>query len=157
MFDVYRSLLKHADAVSGPMMNKLLDSISSGLQTELDATIRDVERGDQHGYMSHKLPLEMFGFLLLWFVSVAEKVKQPEDEDGLSVPAPKGRRGRGGKAGGKAASSRSVSKKNDGWTWVDQIPATLGLISKVLRLQTQRIWTTTAEREAFITYASSLS
>ncbi|KAG6900284.1 hypothetical protein C0993_000472 [Termitomyces sp. T159_Od127] len=151
VFDVYRSLLKHADAVSGSMMNKLLDSISSGLQTELDATMRDVERGDQHGYMSHKLPLEMFGFLLLWFVSAAEKVKQPEDEDVQSVPAPKGRRGRGGKAGAKAASSRSVNKKHDGWTWVDQIPATLGLISKVLRLQTQRIWTTTAEREAFIT------
>ncbi|KAG6897024.1 hypothetical protein C0992_004552 [Termitomyces sp. T32_za158] len=151
VFDVYRSLLKHADAVSGPMMNKLLDSISSGLQTELDATIRDVERGDQQGYMSHKLALEMFGFLLLWFVSAAEKVKQPEDEDRQSMPAPKGRRGRGGKAGGKAASSRSASKRNEGWTWVDQIPATLGLISKVLRLQTQRIWTTTAEREAFIT------
>ncbi|KAH0581355.1 hypothetical protein H2248_012446 [Termitomyces sp. 'cryptogamus'] len=147
VFDVYRSLLKHADAVSGPIMNKLLDSISSGLQAELDATMRDVERGDQHGYMSHKLPLEMFGFLLLWFVSAAEKVKQPEDEDGQSVPIPKGRRGRGAKAG----SSRSANKKKEAWTWVDQIPATLGLISKVLRLQTQRIWATTAEREAFIT------
>ncbi|KAG6901621.1 hypothetical protein C0995_009894 [Termitomyces sp. Mi166 len=151
VFDVYRSLLKHANAVSGPMMNKLLDSISSGLQAELDATMRDVERGDQQGYMSHKVPLEMFGFLLLWFVSAAEKVKQPEDEDGQSVQAPKGRRGRGGKAGGKATSSRSVNKKSEVWTWEDQIPGTLALISKVLRLQTQRIWTTTAEREAFIT------
>ncbi|GLB42214.1 putative regulatory subunit of the condensin complex, a complex required for conversion of interphase chromatin into mitotic-like condense chromosomes [Lyophyllum shimeji] len=88
VFDVYRSLLKHSNALPGSLMSKLLDSISSGLQAELEATTRDVEQGDQQGYMSHKLPLELFGFLLH---------------------------------------------------------------CKVLRLQTQRIWTTTAEREAFIT------
>ncbi|KAG6909474.1 hypothetical protein DXG01_017196 [Tephrocybe rancida] len=150
VFDVYRSLLKHSDAVSGPIMSKLLDSISSGLQAELDATIRDVDRGDQQGYMSHKAPLEHFGFLFLWFVSAVEKVKQPDDEDAQAAPA-KGRKGRGGKAGGKASSRGSANKKSEKWTWMDQIPATLALISKVLRLQTQRIWTTTAEREAFLT------
>jgi condensin complex subunit 1 len=30
-FNIYRSLLKHADVVPGPVMSKLLDSISSGL------------------------------------------------------------------------------------------------------------------------------
>ncbi|KAG6829705.1 hypothetical protein H0H92_003740 [Tricholoma furcatifolium] len=151
VFDVYRSLLKHSGVVSGLIMSKLLDSLSSGLQAELDATMRDIDQGNQQGYMSHKLPLELFGFLLLWFVSAAEKFKQPDDEDMPIAAVQKGRKGRGGKAGGKASSRGGGSKKNEAWTWIDQIPATLVLINKLLRLQTQRIWTTTAEREAFIT------
>lgn len=139
-------------------MIKLLDSVLSGLQAELEATTRDVEQGDQQGYMSHKLPMELYGFLLHWFVSAAERVKQ-SDDDAPSVPAPKARKGRGGKAGGKASgktTSRTTSNKkhDETWSWTDQIPPMLALIGKVLRLQTQRIWTTTAEREAFITYAT---
>ncbi|KAF9457593.1 non-SMC mitotic condensation complex subunit 1-domain-containing protein [Collybia nuda] len=150
VFDVYRSLLKHSKHVPGTIMSKLLDSISSGLQIELDATMREVEQGDQQGYMEHKLPLEMYAFLLHWFVIAAEKVKASDDDEG-AAPAPKARRGRGGKAGGRVNTRTTTNKKNESWTWDVQIPPTLALISKVLRLQTQRIWTTTAEREAFIT------
>ncbi|EDR03670.1 chromosome condensation complex protein [Laccaria bicolor S238N-H82] len=133
-------------------MSKLLDSISSGLLAELEATMRDVELGDQQSYMAHKTPLELYAFLLQWFVTAAEKVKATEDGDAPPpAAATKGRRGRGGKAGaGRGAGRGAASKKNEAWTWQDQIPATLGLIVKVLRLQTQRIWTTTAEREDFI-------
>ena len=151
IFDVYRYLLKHSATVPGTIMSKLLDSISSGLQAELEATMRDVEQGDQQGYMSHKTPLEMYAFLLQWFVTAAEKVKASDGDEAPAAPAGKGRRGRGGKSGGQGASRKVSQKKGETWTWVDQIPPTLALISKVLRLQTQRIWTTTAEREAFVT------
>lgn len=151
VFDVYRSLLKHSKHVPGTIMSKLLDSISSGLQAELDATTRDVEQGDQQGYMEHKLPLEMYGFLLQWFVTAAEKVKASDDDEGAAAAsAPKARRGRGGKAGGRTNTRTTSNKKSESWTWDVQIPPTLALISKGLRLPTQRIWTTTAEREAFI-------
>lgn len=151
VFDVYRSMLKHADGIPGAIMSKLLDSISSGLQAELDSTLRDVETGDQATYLSHKTPLEMFAFLLSWFVTAAEKVKTSED-DNMPPAAPKSKRGRGGKAGtSRAAVSRTAGKKAEAWTWEDQIPPTLALISKILtRLQTQRIWTTTAERDTFV-------
>ncbi|KAJ7052444.1 non-SMC mitotic condensation complex subunit 1-domain-containing protein [Mycena amicta] len=145
VFDVYRSLLKYSDAVPGPVMSKLLDSLTSGLQGELDATTRD-EHEPPQVYTAHKLPIEMYAFLLQWFVSAAEKVKQP-DPDAPATPAPKARKPRGGKSSTK---SRTTSKKTAEWTWVDQIPAMLNLISKVLRLSSQRIWTTTAERDAFI-------
>lgn len=151
VFDVYRYLLKHSASVQGAIMSKLLDSISSGLQAELDATMRDIEQGDQQGYMSHKTPLEMYAFLLQWFVTAAEKVKASDDDEALPAPAAKGRRGRGVKAGGRAPSRTVSQKKSETWTWVDQISPTLALISRVLRLQTQRIWTTTAERDAFVT------
>jgi len=50
-------------------------------------------------------------------------------------------------AGGRA----SAPKKNESWTWVDQIAPTLALISRVLRLKTHKIWSTTIERDTFIT------
>jgi len=150
VFDAYRSLLKHSNMVPGPIMSKLLDSISSGLQAELEATQRDIDTGDQQTYMSHKRPLEMYAFLLNWFVTAVEKVKVPEEGDG--APAPKSRKGKGGKATTSKASGRAGAKKADTtWTWREQIIPTLVLISKLLhRLQTQRIWTTTAERNTFV-------
>ncbi|KIL63463.1 hypothetical protein M378DRAFT_107274 [Amanita muscaria Koide BX008] len=148
-FDVYRSLLKHANSIPSTVMNKILDSISSGLLSELEATTRDIDSGNQQ---SHKLPLELYAFLLQWFVSSAEKMKPSEDEDAPAAAAgTKSKRGRGGKAGtGRAAGRAAASRRRETFTWMDNIPATLSLVSKVLRLQTQRIWTTTAERDTFI-------
>ncbi|PCH34948.1 hypothetical protein WOLCODRAFT_155593 [Wolfiporia cocos MD-104 SS10] len=147
VFDSYRSLLKHSEALPGLLMNKLLDSISSGFQAQVDATMRDIDQEDQQTVMAHKTPLEMYAFLLNWFVGAAEKVKSSGEDEVPVAPAPKPRRGRGGKAG----ASRAASKKHtEAWTWVDQIPHTLALIAKVLRLKTQRIWMTTAERDTFI-------
>ncbi|KAJ7219999.1 non-SMC mitotic condensation complex subunit 1-domain-containing protein [Mycena pura] len=149
VFDVYRSLLKSSDAVPGPTMSKLLDSLSSGLQAELDATMRDLDQEAPQVYLAHKTPLEMYAFLLQWFVSAAEKVKQ-NDTDAPGTPAPKAKKARGGKTATTGRSARNASSKKAEWSWVDQIPATLNLISKVLRLSTQRIWTTTAEKDTFI-------
>lgn len=148
VFDAYRSLLKHAESLPGPLMNKMLDSITSGFQAQVEATHRDLETEDQQTIAAHKKALEMYGFLLNWFVGAAEKVKASgEDEGAAAAPAPKARRGRGG----KAAAARPAARKNaEEWTWIDQIPSTLALISKVLRLKSQRIWQTTGERDTFI-------
>ena len=45
VFDAYRSLLKHAESLPGPLMNKMLDSITSGFQAQVEATHRDRDRG----------------------------------------------------------------------------------------------------------------
>ena len=129
-------------------MNKLLDSVSSGLLSEYESAVRDLDSGDQELFIPHRAPLEMYAFLLQWFVMAAEKVKSKSDDDEAIAPAPKSRRGRGG----KAASSRSAPKRDVQWTWAQHIPATLALISKILRLKTHRIWTTTPDRDAFIKY-----
>lgn len=143
VFDTYRSLLKYAEYLQGTIMNKMLDSISSAFQAQVEATLRDVDNEEPQVFMAHKTPLEMYAFLLHWFVSAAEKVKS-SGEDEAAAPPPKARRGKGA----KAAMSRAAPAR--GWTWEDQIPNTLAVISKVLRLKTQRIWTTTAERDTFI-------
>ncbi|KAJ3479305.1 hypothetical protein NLI96_g9147 [Meripilus lineatus] len=147
IFDAYRSLLKYSESLQGTTMSKLLDSITSAFQSHIDQTLSDVEQEDQQVFMSHKVPLEMYAFLLHWFVLAAEKVKASGDEDVPVAPPSRSKKGRGGKAG----TSRSVSaKKQEGWTWINQIPNTLAVISKALRIKTQRIWTTTPERDAFI-------
>ncbi|KJA17627.1 hypothetical protein HYPSUDRAFT_146327 [Hypholoma sublateritium FD-334 SS-4] len=151
IFDVYRSILKHAGTVPGPIMSKLLDSVSSGLQAELEATLRDIDTGNQQAYMEHKTPLEMYAFLLSWFVTAAESVKTPEEGD--APPPAKGRgRGRGGRAAAAKAGGRAGAKKGEAtWTWQDQMAPTLLLIGKVLqKLQSQRIWTASAEKDTFI-------
>lgn len=133
-------------------MNKVLDSITSGLQGEIESTMRDIESGDQAAYASHRIPLELFAFLLQWFVTAAEKVKS-KDDNGPPAPAPKARRGRGGKAGAGRGARAAAARMDENWSWETQIPPTLLLISKVLvRLANhwQRIWTTTTEREAFV-------
>lgn len=152
VFDVFRSVLKYSASVPGTIMNKVLDSITSGLQGEIEATMRDIESGDQAAYSSHRLPLELFAFLLQWFVTAAEKVKG-KDDDGPPPPTTKGRRGRGGKAGGAKAARAAAARMEENWSWEQQIPPTLTVISKVLvrlGMHWQRVWTTTTEREAFV-------
>ncbi|KAI6126776.1 non-SMC mitotic condensation complex subunit 1-domain-containing protein [Pisolithus sp. B1] len=145
IFDILRSLLKHADVVPGPCMSKLLDSIASGFSAEIDAAVRDSKEEDQQAVALHKIPLEMYAFLLNWFAAAADKVKSPGE--GEATPQPKSRRGRGGRAG----ASRALAKKGEEWTWIDQIPAILELFIKAMKLKTHRIWMTTPERDAFIT------
>ena len=155
-FDTYRSLLKHHSHLKSSVMNKMLDSISSGLATQVDAAMHDIESEDQQTAMSHRLPLEMYCFLLQWFVSIAGEGKPTEGDDPISAPPPtKGRRGRGGRTGtGKATGGRGQSKKAaEQWSWSDQIPAILALISRTLRLKTKRVWMSTSDLDAFITYA----
>lgn len=148
VFDAYRSLLKHSEHLQGATMSKFLDSICSAFQAQVDATM---EQEDSQALLEHRAPLEMFAFLLQWFVSAAEKVKASGEEEAPAVPQPRARKGRGGKA---VANRTAAARHAEGWTWVDQIPSTLAVISKVLRLKTQRIWTTTADRDTFIGYVT---
>jgi condensin complex subunit 1 len=134
-------------------MSKLLDSITSGLQAEVDATQRTLDSPDVDltTLTEHKRPLEHYSFLLHWFVLAADKIGQAH---GPASPAPKAKRGGKGTSKKKAA---GVTDTGAAWAWENHIPTTLALISKVLRLKTHRIWTTSAERDAFIKWVSLIS
>ena len=145
-FDILRSFLKCAGAVPGILMSKLLDLIMSGFAAEVDAAAHDIDHEDQHTCAVHKVPIEMYAFLLNWSARSAETVIVP-DEDAPVVAPPKPRKGRGG----KAAQPRTAAKnRTSEWSWKDHIVAVLTLISKVLKLKTSKIWTVSAERDTFI-------
>jgi len=40
--------------------------------------------------------------------------------------------------------------KREEFTWITSIPETLGVMAKALRIRTERIWQTTAERDTFV-------
>lgn len=146
-FDILRSFLKCADAVPGILMSKLLDVITSGFAAEVDATAQDIDHEDQQTCAAHKVPIEMYAFLLNWSARSAEKVNTPHEDAPAAAAPTKSRRGRGGKAAQPRAAAKNRAPE---WSWKDQIVPMLTLISKVLKLKTSKIWTVSGERETFI-------
>jgi condensin complex subunit 1 len=137
-FDVFRSILKYADSpnVSANILTKTLDQISSSLVTHANAVVA-IGYEDMDAPMAHKTPLEMWAFLLQWFVVVAEKGAGKGEET---------------RAVGRTKTTKS--KKSAAipttFVWVDHIPHVLATMAKALRVPTQRIWRTSSEREAFV-------
>lgn len=152
-FDIFRSILKYADSaqVSGPVMSKLLDAITSGLTHHCTAVQSVIANSgfaeDMDAPLVHKTPLDIWAFLLQWFVLVADKSSSRGDA------GPTRGRGGGGGAGGKGkkgTTSAAAAAASRTFVWVNYIPHVLSTAQKALRLPTSRIWRTTSERESFV-------
>ncbi|TXT06039.1 hypothetical protein VHUM_03512 [Vanrija humicola] len=143
--DVFASVLKHADAptVNGAVLQKTLDAICSGLSHHATAVMALVAPGndDLDAPLQHKTQLELWAFLMQWFVAAAEKGagRQPGEE----APAAKARGVKGKKTVKSAVQPTS-------FVWVDHLPLVLNTMHRALRLPTSRIWRTSSEREAFV-------
>jgi len=153
VFDIFRSVLKHSSSATGAIMNKLLDSITSGLQGEIDGVMRDLDSEDHEAFLAHKIPLEKFAFLLYWFVTVADNVRGSED-DGPLVIAQKTRRVKGGKSGGgRSMKAAAAARTQEMFSWEKQIPSTFKVVTKAITMvgtHWQRIWAAMTEKDAFI-------
>jgi condensin complex subunit 1 len=140
-FDVFASVLKHADAppVTGPVLQKTLDAILTGLKHHSDAVMLLVAPGadDLDAPLQHKAQLERWAFLLQWFVAAAERGAGRAPEEQAAAP----KKGRGKKAAPRPASSLA---------WADHLPHVLGTMHRALRIPSSRIWRTSSEREAFV-------
>jgi hypothetical protein len=112
-FDILRSFLKYASAVPAILMSKLLDLIMSGFAAEVDAAAHDIDHEDQQTCAIHKVPIEMYAFLLNWSALAAEKVTV-SDEDAPAVAPSRPRRGRGGKAAQPRAAAKNRAPE---WSW----------------------------------------
>ncbi|KAH9963979.1 non-SMC mitotic condensation complex subunit 1 [Lactifluus volemus] len=134
-FDILCSFLKCVDAVPGILMNKLLDVIMSGFAAEVDAAAHDIDHEDQQTCAAHKVPMEMYTFLLNWSARSVEKVNVPDEDASAAAVPTKSRKG-------KATQSRVAFKnKAAECSWKDQIVPILTLIAEVLQLKTSKIWT----------------
>ncbi|SCV74340.1 BQ2448_6772 [Microbotryum intermedium] len=142
VFDTFRSMLKYAEHLQGPTINKLLDSICSGFSAEIESTSKDNDPTDHTAYRSHKQALEMYAFLLQWFVTTAEKLAQSQHAGEEVALTAAGKR--------KRPTKTSAKKRRDDFSWIESIPEALGVMSKALRLRTERIWQTTAERDTLV-------
>ncbi|GAA5965910.1 hypothetical protein JCM21900_006039 [Sporobolomyces salmonicolor] len=143
-FDGLRSFLKFADQLSGPTLNKLLDSIISGFSTELDSTRASENPSDHTAYRAHKQALEMYAFLVQWFVAVGEKLAMGKAQEQEAIGGKK-------KPAAKSKSKSKSAAQRDDFTWIDTIPDVLSVLVKALRtLRSERIWQTTAERDELV-------
>ncbi|KZT53109.1 hypothetical protein CALCODRAFT_501450 [Calocera cornea HHB12733] len=136
-WDGLRSFIKHSEQLTGAQQSKLLDSISSGLQSTIDQLSHAVDAEDPAAFLPLKPTIERFAFLLQWFVTVAERGVATAPGDAATLAKPKGR----------GARKKAVEGK---WNWEEQIAPTLTLMGKALRLRTHRLWSTSAERDAFV-------
>ncbi|WWC85617.1 uncharacterized protein L201_000481 [Kwoniella dendrophila CBS 6074] len=155
-FDVFQSILKYADSpnITGPILTKLLDVILSGLSNHTNG-VMNLIGGQAQGFsaedmdapMIHKQPLEMWAFLLQWFISSAERGagKSSDGSSGVTSTTGRGKKKTTNKNAGNGSSGYSTS-----FIWIDHIPLVLGTMNKVLRIPTNRIWRTTSEKESFI-------
>ncbi|KAF8679984.1 Condensin complex subunit [Rhizoctonia solani] len=143
VFDVYRSLLKHPEHLSGGHLSKMLDSLLSGFQAEANAASNDIDSDDHESFSHHRTTLEMYAFLLHWFCVTADK-QGLKDEDNGAAAKPK--RGKGKAAGGK----RAASSRAETWSWAEAAPQTLSVVGKILKIKSGRLWVSTPERRAFI-------
>ncbi|KAH9972005.1 non-SMC mitotic condensation complex subunit 1 [Lactifluus volemus] len=119
----------------------------SGFAAGVDAAAHDIDHEDQQTCAAHKVPMEMYAFLLNWTARSVEKVDVPNEDASAATAPVKSQKGRGG----KATQSRVASKnKAAEWSWKDQIVPILPLIANVLKLKTSKIWTVSGERDTFI-------
>lgn len=137
-FDVFRSILKYADSpkVSANILTKTLDQISSSLANHT-VVVCEMGYDDMDAPLIHKTPLEMWAFLLQWFVVVAEKGAGKGDESRTTTKT-------------KGAKSKKGSAASTTFTWSDYIPHVLSTMVKALRVPTQRIWRSSSERDSFV-------
>ena len=142
-FDVFRSILKHADSpcVGGGILVKTLDVITSGLTHHTNAVVAMTQPGmddDADGPIIHRGALEMWAFLLQWFISIAERGVGRSTDTVARVTK------------GKAGKKKAGPSGSTAFVWEDVLPSVLSTMHRALRLPTNRIWRTTSEKEAFV-------
>ncbi|KAE8221852.1 hypothetical protein CF319_g4858 [Tilletia indica] len=144
-FDALRSFLKHFTALSPSTALKLIDLISSAFSSALDAAAREFDSHDPGAYASHAPVLERYAFLLQWFVLAAERKGNTPSAEGGAALAVRGR----GKGRGRAKAGGASSNK-DAFQWQEHIPSILSTMLKALRVRSERMWTVTASRDAYV-------
>ncbi|CAG8579451.1 5283_t:CDS:10 [Ambispora gerdemannii] len=151
IFDVLRS---NFNRLKPSVMSRILDTIISGLQSEIENTSRDIDANDEETFPSRRESLEMYAFLLGWIINLAE-TKTASKNTAVTAGSSTGEEpvvnaGDSGSGRGKGKKSLKASSDSEGWNWSAQKIITLELISSVLDLRINRIWTSTHERDTFV-------
>ncbi|KAF9584658.1 Condensin complex subunit, partial [Lunasporangiospora selenospora] len=73
LFDQIRSFVKYDMSFNAIFLESRLVATLSGFNTEIVSTAQDLDANDQEAYLHHRDPLEMYGFLVFWIISVTEQ------------------------------------------------------------------------------------
>ncbi|CAO3636786.1 unnamed protein product [Mucor hiemalis] len=129
VFDKIRSFLKNFTIVQPRILSRLFDIILSAFRVEVKATKDDLDQNEKDTFLSHRLNLELYGYLIHWFLLLAE------DNTTSSKMVRK-------------AKSTSDLKTFD---WSNQKLKAFDLASWLLDLKLSKVWTLTPDRVNFVT------
>ncbi|CAG8517034.1 9868_t:CDS:10 [Cetraspora pellucida] len=149
LFDILRSFVKNFNDLKSTTMNRVLDIILSGFKAEYEATSNDLNEDEEETFSEHRIALEMYGFLLLWLISNAENKADSKSGANGTVVATGGRTRRQRQTKSKSSSS-STDNSSDEWDWSAQKLIALNLMVKILGLRLKKIWTSTHEKDTFV-------
>ncbi|KAF9920846.1 Condensin complex subunit [Linnemannia zychae] len=143
-FDQIRSFIKHFNTLKKSTATKVWDIVLSGFNSEIISTAQDLENNDQDEYLEHRLPLETYGFLIFWIISLTEQkaTSRAAQSEKAAVKATRGKGSRSTKDGADAEEGVS--------TWIAEKQRALDLMASVLELRLSKIWTATHEKETFV-------
>lgn len=131
--EVYARLaacVRGVGSMPSDLAHRLLDTVMSGIHATLNEMVAD-EDAMQHATE----PLERYAFLLQWLIELLEKHR-----DKFAFE-------KGAKRGG----NRRVSAQGESsWTWASSLPSVLSLMAKTLRTVSERMWSSKAMRDTFV-------
>ncbi|KAG1142022.1 hypothetical protein G6F37_007640 [Rhizopus arrhizus] len=130
VFDKIRSFLKYFTHIQPRWLTRLFDIVLSAFRIEIKSTSDDLENDQKETFSNHRHYLELYGYLIHWFLISAE------ENATISKTAKK-----------------SKSSDNDLRTfdWSNQKLKAFDTASWLLDLKLSKIWTMTPERITFIT------
>ncbi|KAG0278180.1 Condensin complex subunit [Linnemannia exigua] len=135
-FDQIRSFINTA--------TKVWDIVLSGFNSEIVLTAQDLDLNDQDEYLEHRQPLETYGFLILWIISLTEQ-KATSRAVQQEKAAGKATRGKGSRA-----AKDSADQEEGVTTWIAEKQRAMDLMTGLLDQHLSKIWTSTHEKETFV-------
>ncbi|WFD23771.1 condensin complex non-SMC subunit Cnd1 [Malassezia equina] len=124
-FTYAQSCIKHVGHLEPDTAHRLLDAILSGFSGLLE----ELAEAEASAASALAEPLERYAFLLQWLVQLLEKHK-----DHFSRPK----------------TSARTPRPETTWTWASSLPTVLGVLAKALRTVSERLWSSAAMRDTFV-------
>lgn len=133
VFDKIRSFIKNFDHVKPKFLARLLDIVLSAFRHEVKATADDIEANEKETFATHKTVLEMYGFIVHWYLITIE--------DKASSMAGKSKR-----------SNKNKTQDDDinNWDWTPQKLKSFELIAFMLEKGISKIWHLNPERDLLL-------
>ncbi|KAI9263006.1 non-SMC mitotic condensation complex subunit 1-domain-containing protein [Helicostylum pulchrum] len=129
VFDKIRSFLKHFNSIQPRILSRLFDIILSAYRVEIKSVNEDIEQNEKDTFNNHRLYLELYSYLVHWFLMLAED----------TVQAPKNSR-----------KSKATNFNPKAFDWNSQKLKSFDLASWLLDLKLSKIWTLTPDRVNFV-------
>ncbi|KAL0080987.1 non-SMC mitotic condensation complex subunit 1-domain-containing protein [Phycomyces blakesleeanus] len=130
VYDKIRSFLKNFGTVNERILARLLDILLSAFRAEVKATSDGLENNEKETFQEHRRYLELYGFLVHWFLLAAE-----EKTTNVSTKSKKG---------------KARTDDSGRFDWSTQKQKAFDIVGWMLELKLTKIWTMTPDRNTFI-------